>query len=89
MVWTMKLHNHVCICIHIGTECAPVTSNSTSVDYVHDLDQQEVAIDDYLDESDSFEDEKWKCANVHTDMDHVSVCRHTIVQLIIEIAVSV
>ena len=62
MVWTMKLHNHVCICIHIGTECAPVTSNSTSVDYVHDLDQQEVAIDDYLDESDSFEDEKWKCA---------------------------
>ena len=64
MVWTMKLHNHVCICIHIiiGTECAPVISNSTSIDYVHDLDQQEVAIDDYLDESDSFEDEKWKCA---------------------------
>ena len=30
-------------------------SNSTSIDYVHDLDQQEVAIDDYLDESDSFE----------------------------------
>ena len=30
MVWTMKLQNHVCICIHIGTECAPVISNSTS-----------------------------------------------------------
>ena len=58
MVWTMKLHNHVCICIHIiiGTECAPVISNSTSIDYVHDIDQQEVAID-YLDESDSFEDD--------------------------------
>ena len=72
MVWTMKLHNHVCICIHIGTECAPVTSNSTSVDYVHDLDQQEVAIDDYLDESDSFEDEKWKCAKflLHVTEEH-------------------
>ena len=37
MVWTMKLHNHVCICIHIiiGTECAPVISNSTSIDYGH------------------------------------------------------
>ena len=74
MVWTMKLHNHVCICIHIiiGTECAPVISNSTSIDYVHDLDQQEVAIDDYLDESDSFEDEKWKCAKflLHVTEEH-------------------
>ena len=42
MVWTMKLHNHVCICIHIGTECAPVTSNSTSVDYVHDHGEQKL-----------------------------------------------
>ena len=74
MVWTMKLHNHVCICIHIiiGTECAPVISNSTSIDYVHDLDQQEVAIDDYLDESDSFEDEKCKCAKflLHVTEEH-------------------
>ena len=61
----MKLQNHVCICVSIGTECAPVTSNSTSVDYDRDQnsDQQEVPIDDYLDdESDSFEDEKRKCA---------------------------
>ena len=57
---------------YIGTECAPVISNSTSVDYVHDLDQQEVAIDDYLDESDSFEDEKWKCAKflLHVTEEH-------------------
>lgn len=59
-----------------GTECAPATSNSTSVDYDHDpnSDQQEVAIDDYLamDESDSFEDEKWKCAKflLHVTEEH-------------------
>ena len=53
--------NHVYIYVSIATECVPVTSNSTSsVDYDHDpnSDQQEVPIDDYLDESDSFEDEK-------------------------------
>ena len=69
MVRTMMLQNHV------RTECAPVTSNSTSVDYDHDpnSDQQEVPIDDYLDdESDSFEDEKWRCAKflLHVTKEH-------------------
>ena len=63
--------------VFIGTECAPETSNSMSVDYDHDpnSDQQEVATDDYLampDESDSFEDEKWKCAKflLHVTEEH-------------------
>ena len=63
--------------VTVGTECAPATSNSTSVDYDHDpnSDQQEVAaIDDYLamDESGSFEDEKWKCAKflLHVTEEH-------------------
>lgn len=71
MVRTMKLRNHVCIYVSIGTECVPAT-NSMSVDYDHDpsSDQQEVAID-YLDESD-FDDEKWKCAKflLHVTEEH-------------------
>ena len=65
MVWTMKRQNHVCICISVGTQCAPATSNSTPVDDVYDPDQQEAEIDDYLDEGETFEDEKWKCAPCH------------------------
>ena len=51
------------VLVSVGTECAPVTSNSTSVDY--DLDPNSDQQDDWLSESDSFEDEKWKYAKFH------------------------
>lgn len=78
MVRSRKLQYQSCMYVYVtvGTECAPATSNSTSVDYDHDpnSDRQEVAIDDYLamDESDSFEDEKWKCAKflLHVTEEH-------------------
>ena len=61
--------------VSVGTECAPaVTSNSTPVDYDHDpnSDQQQVVMDDWLSESDSFEDEKWKRAKflLHVTEEH-------------------
>ena len=50
--------------VSLGTQCNPATSSSTPVDDAFDppADRQETEIDDYLDEGDSFEDEKWKCA---------------------------
>ena len=72
MVWTMKQQNHVCICISVGTQCAPVTSNSTPVDDVYDPDQQEAEIDDYLDEGETFEDEKWKFLLHVTEEHHLT-----------------
>lgn len=41
--------------VSIGTECTPVTSNSTSVttdyDYDPNSDKQQLAVDDYLNDS--------------------------------------
>ena len=55
-----------------------------SIDYDHDLlltnsDHHQVAMDDWLSESDSFEDEKWKCAKflLHvTEEHHLTVLTH-------------
>ena len=68
----MKPQNLVCICISVGTQCAAATSNSTPVDDIYDPDQQEGEIDDYLDEGETFEDEKWKCAKflLHVTEEH-------------------
>ena len=62
--------------VSIGNECTPVTSNSTSVttdyDYDPNSDQQQLAVDDYLNDSGSYEDEKWKCAKflLHVTEEH-------------------
>lgn len=62
----------------IGTECAPATSNSMSLDSDHDPSifnyDQQVAMDDHdwLSENGSFEDEMWKCAKfqLHVTEEH-------------------
>ena len=60
--------------VSVGTQCNSETSSSTPVDDAFDppADQQETEIDDYLDEGDSFEDEKWKCAKflLHVTEEH-------------------
>ena len=68
----MKPQNLVCICISVGTQCAAATSNGTPVDDIYDPDQQEGEIDDYLDEGETFEDEKWKCTKflLHVTEEH-------------------
>ena len=69
MVWTIKPQK-----IFVGTQCNPATSSSTPVDDAFDpaADLQETEIDGYLDEGDSFEDEKWKCAKflLHVTEEH-------------------
>ena len=76
MVRTMKLQESCMYMVSIGTECAPVASNSMSVatdyDYDPNSDQQHVAVDDYRNDSDSYEDEKWKCAKflLHVTEEH-------------------
>ena len=54
--------------VSVGTQCNPATSSSTPVDDAFDpaADLQETEIDGYLDEGDSFEDEKWKCASFYS-----------------------
>ena len=59
----------------IGTECDPAITNSTSADHDHfqNSDQQPYEVANMaMNESDSFEDKKWKCAKflLHVTEEH-------------------